>query len=196
MPPGAFASVPSARVLDTSAGIGAPVAPVAANGTVSFTVAGTGGVPASGVASVVLNVTAKTSTAAGTLTAYPAGATKPAGANLTFATGTTVSNLVTVALGTAGKVSITNGSTGTTQVTADVLGYFLSGTPAVAGAFATLPAARVLDTTTGTGTPKAPIPAAGTITSTIGGNRWHSGQRRRGGRAQRDRRRTPPPPEL
>ena len=100
--------------MDTTAGVGVPKAPAAANGTLTFTVAGQGGVPASGVGSVVLNVTAKSSKAAGALTVYPSGAAKPTGANLTFAQGATVSNLVTVALGTAGQVKITNGSTGTT----------------------------------------------------------------------------------
>jgi hypothetical protein len=166
---GAFAAVASARVLDTSTGIGVPTAPLAPNGSVSANVADVGGVPASGVSSVVLNVTAKSPTAAGTLTAYPAGAAKPAGATLTYPAGGTVSNLVTVALGPAGNVTLTNGSTGTTHASIDVLGYFVGGTPAVAGTFAALPAAHVLDTTTGLGTPKAQIPAAGTITTTING---------------------------
>ena len=167
---GTFGVLASARVLDTTTGLGAPLAPVAANGVVSFTVAGHGGIPASGVGSVVLNVTAKASKAAGNLTAYPAGAAKPSGANLGFALGATVSNLVTVALGTAGQVTIANGSTGTTAVTADVLGYFLSGTPAVAGAFTTVPSARVLDTAAGVGSPATPIVAHGTITATIAGS--------------------------
>ena len=111
--PGGYVPVPWARIMDTTAGVGVPLAPAAANGTLTFTVAGKGGVPASGAGSVVLNVTAKTSKAAGSLTVYPSGAAKPAGANLTFAKGATVSNLVTVALGTAGQMKITNGSTGT-----------------------------------------------------------------------------------
>ena len=61
------------------------------------------------------------------MTAYPTGAATPAGANLTFTTGKTVSNLVIVALGTSGRVTIANGSTGTTAITADVLGYTLIG---------------------------------------------------------------------
>ncbi len=167
---GAFATVPSARVLDTTTGVGTVAAAVAPNGSVSFTVAGAAGVPASGAGSVVLNVTAKSSTAAGTLTVYPSGASRPAGANLTYTRGATVSNLVTVALGSAGNVTVTNGSTGTTQVTADVLGYFLGGPPTLASTFATVPASRVLDTTTGVGAPVAPIPAKGTVTTEVAGN--------------------------
>lgn len=43
-PAGAYVSLPLARVLDTTSGLGAPKTPVAANGSVSFTVAGQGGV--------------------------------------------------------------------------------------------------------------------------------------------------------
>ena len=167
--PGGYVSIPWARIMDTTTGVGVPKAAAAANGTLTFTAAGTGGVPASGASSVVLNVTAKSSKAAGALTVYPSGAAKPTGANLTFATGATVSNLVTVALGTAGQVKITNGSTGTTQITADVVGYFVSGTPTAAGAFATVPSARVLDTTTGVGVPIAPLAPNGSASFNVAG---------------------------
>ncbi|HEX4015252.1 MAG TPA: IPT/TIG domain-containing protein [Frankiaceae bacterium] len=166
---GGYVSLPWARVLDTTTGLAAPKTPVAANGSVSFTVAGQGGVPATGAASVVLNFTAKSSRQPGVLTVYPAGAARPAGANLSFTTGATVSNVVTVALGTAGQVTVTNGSTGITAITADVLGYFASGTPSAAGAFTTLPSAHILDTTTGLGAPLAPVAANGTLSFTVGG---------------------------
>src|SRR5205085_3756756 len=131
--------------------------------------AGQGGVPATGATSVVLNVTAKLSRAAGTLTVYAAGSARPAGANLAFTTGATVSHLVTVALGTAGQVTVTNGSTGVTAITADVVGYFVSGTPSAAGTFSTLPSARILDTTTGLGAPLAPVAANGSVSVTVAG---------------------------
>jgi hypothetical protein len=166
---GGFVSVPWARVLDTTTGLGAPKTPVSATGSVTFMVAGQGGVPATGAASVVLNVTAKSSRAAGALTVYPAGSATPAGANLSFTTGATVSNLATVALGTAGQVTVTNGSIGSTAVTADVVGYFASGTPSDAGAFTTVPPAHILDTATGLGAPLAPVAANGTLSFTVAG---------------------------
>ena len=54
---GAFTPVAPTRLLDTRNGTGAPQAPVAAEGTVALSVAGAGGVPATGVSAVVLNVT-------------------------------------------------------------------------------------------------------------------------------------------
>ena len=55
--PGAFVSLDPSRLLDTRVGNGAAQAPVSAFGTVSLQVTGRGGVPSSGVAAVVVNVT-------------------------------------------------------------------------------------------------------------------------------------------
>jgi len=168
-PAGGYVSVPWARVLDTTTGLGAPKTPIAANASVTFVVAGQGGVPATGAGSVVLNVTAKSSRKPGGLTVYPAGASRPAGANLSFTTGATVSNLVTVALGSAGSVTVTNVSAGLTAVTADVVGYFAAGSPSAAGTFGVLASTRVLDTTTGLGAPLAPVGSNGAVSFTVAG---------------------------
>ena len=106
-------------------GLGTPKAPIPAAGTITTTIVGAGGVPASGVSAVVLNVTAKNATAAGALKVYTAGTFKPPGAYLTFAPGTILSELAVVAPSAAGAVSVTSTSTGTVNVTADVLGYVL-----------------------------------------------------------------------
>src|SRR4051794_34816927 len=65
------------RLLDTRSGIGAPKGLVAAAGLVQLQVTGRGGVPASGVSAVVLNVTATQAAGAGFVTVYPTGASKP-----------------------------------------------------------------------------------------------------------------------
>jgi len=65
--PGGYVSLPDLSiVLDTRLGVGAPYAPVAAEGTVHLQATGRGGVPASGVAAVALNVSAMDPTRAGT----------------------------------------------------------------------------------------------------------------------------------
>ena len=95
---------------------------------------GHGGVPASGVGAVVLNVTVTQPTAPGILIVYPDGVTRPNSSNLNFVAGQTVPNLVIAPVGANGKVDFYN-SAGTVQMIADVSGWFLAGNPA-AGAFA------------------------------------------------------------
>ena len=136
--PGAFVSVDPSRVLDTRVGNGASQSAVAAYGTVDLQVTGRGGVPASGVAAVVVNVTVTAPSAGGFLTVYPSGTSQPTASNLNFTAGQSVPNLVTVKVGTGGKVKLTNNSGGTAHLIADVAGYYLAGTPTVPGAFVSL----------------------------------------------------------
>ena len=88
---------------------------------------GHGGVPASGVSAVVLNVTVTQPKAAGYITVYPDGATRPLASNLNFVAGQTVPNLVVAPVGADGKVDLYNGSSGTVELVADVSGYFSNG---------------------------------------------------------------------
>ena len=134
----------AARVLDTRANLGA-TGPVAARGTVHLQVLGMGGVPATGVSAVVVNVTVLGSKAAGSVTAYPDGTTIPTTSNLNFTIGQTIPNLVIAKIGSNGKIALTNNSGGTLQLLADVAGYYLAGTPATPGAYAPLTPARVLE---------------------------------------------------
>ena len=135
---GGYTSLPPARILDTRAAVGiATKTPVGSGQTVSLQVTGRGGVPASGVMAVVLNVTVVTPTApSGYLTAYPADQTKPVVSSINWSTkGWIGANLVTVSVATAtGKVNIYN-SSGSTHVVADVMGYYRSSasTPATDG---------------------------------------------------------------
>ena len=123
---GGYTSVVPYRVLDTRPGtghVGSSATP-GAGATITVPIAGTGGaggVPANATG-VVLNVTAVTPTAPGFLTVFPAGVTRPNASNLNFNPGDVVPNLVEVALGTGGAVSIFN-SNGSTDVLADVAGY-------------------------------------------------------------------------
>lgn len=126
---GAFVPLSPSRLLDTRDGTGAPKATVAGNGTVSLAVAGRGGVPATGVGAVVLNVTVTDPTAAGFITVYPTGSTRPTASNLNFTAKQTIPNLVVAKVGTGGAISLYNGSSGTVHLIADVAGYYLAGTP-------------------------------------------------------------------
>ena len=82
-----------------------------------------GGVPASGVSAVVLNVTVTNPTAGSYLTAYPSGGSVPTASNLNFAPGESVPNLVVAKVGNNGKVSVYNAA-GTTDVIFDVTGWY------------------------------------------------------------------------
>ena len=161
--PGTFASLIPSRLLDTRVGNGAPQARVAASGTVGLQVTGRGGVPATGVAAVVVNVTVTGPSASGFITVYPSGTSQPTASNLNFTAGQTIPNLVTVKLGTDGKIDLRNNSAGSVHLIADVAGYYLAGTPTVPGAFVSLDPARLLDTRVGNGAPKAAVAANGTV---------------------------------
>ena len=54
----AFVPLPPLRILDTRSGLGAPKGRIAAGGEVALAVLGQAGIPQTGVAAVVLNVTA------------------------------------------------------------------------------------------------------------------------------------------
>ncbi len=145
--------VPPARILDTRDGTGAvPVAPLGPGATLDIQVTGRGGVPASGVTAVILNATVTNTSAPGYLTIYPAGVTRPLSSNLNWIAGQAVPNLVVVAPGTGGKVTVYN-SQGSTDVILDVFGYVLTSAlaPGPDGLFNPLAPARLLDTRDPTG---------------------------------------------
>ena len=120
---GGLTPLPPSRILDTRTNNGA-TGPVAAHGTVALQVDGQGGVPASGVSAVVLNITVTQPTQAGFITVYPDGTTQPTASNLNFSANQTIPNLVIAPVGTDGVVDLFNGSTGTVQLIADVSGWF------------------------------------------------------------------------
>ncbi len=117
-PAGMFTPVAPSRLLDTRSG-----ATIGAAGTVHLQVTGRGGVPASGVSAVVLNVTVTEPSSTGFLTAWPGGEGRPLASNLNYVSGQTVPNLVVVKVGAGGVVDLFN-STGSTHVVADVAGWF------------------------------------------------------------------------
>lgn len=124
-----FVSLAPVRIMDTRPApdnVGGFVGPLGSDQVHSFQVTGVAGVPANAV-SVVMNVTVTGTSAPSFLTLYPAGASRPTASNLNWtAGGITVPNLVTVAVGAAGKVSVYN-LQGSAHVIADIAGYYVPG---------------------------------------------------------------------
>jgi hypothetical protein len=144
-----FVSVTPVRLLDTRPGRTtidgnyAGTGPLAANVPFAFSVLGRGTVPSTGVAAVVLNVTATNTSAPGFFTLWPSCHAQPVASNLNFVGAQTVANLVIVAAGCDATANLLS-STGPTDAIADVVGYFRAGpdiTPLVP--------ARLLDTRAG-----------------------------------------------
>lgn len=145
--PGAFVSLAPSRIVDTRRDVGAR-GPVDGRETVHVQVGGRGGVPSSGVAAVVLNLTVtETSAPSGYLTAYPTGAARPQVSHLNFGNGrSSVANLATVKVADNGTLSLYNGSPKSIELIADVAGYYRAGTATAPGMFVALDPQRILDT--------------------------------------------------
>ena len=156
------------RLLDTRLGRGAPPAKPGRDGSLDVAVLGVGPVPSTGVAAVVLNVTATEATGAGFVTAWPSGTSTPTVSNLNLEqAGQTRANLVSVRVGAGGRVSLFTQAG--THLLADVAGWYTDDTaPDVdTGLFVPVVPVRVLDTRVHPGglSPKASIDlrVAGTV---------------------------------
>ncbi|MFW2383426.1 MAG: hypothetical protein ACN4GZ_16855, partial [Acidimicrobiales bacterium] len=122
---GEFTALTPARVLDTRTGNGrgGATTPLGENRWFDVQITGRGGVPSTGVSAVVMNVTVTEPTRPSHLTVWPSGIAVPEISNLNYVPGQTVPNLVTVALGASGRVSVLN-RFGTTHVIFDVVGFY------------------------------------------------------------------------
>jgi subtilisin family serine protease len=162
-PKGTYHAVDPARLLDTRLGIGAPKARIGANRSIDLQVTGRGGVPASGVSAVVLNVTYVQPTSVGFVGVWPTGALRPNSSNLNLVQGDARPNLVTVRMGAGGKVSIYN-AIGSVDVVADVAGWYDKDPGNTGSYFHSVAPVRVLDTREGIGAPKARVGAGAKLT--------------------------------
>lgn len=141
-----YRSLSPKRLFDTRTGAGGVgTTGIGSGATLPFTVTGKGGVPATGVTAVVMNVTAAAPTAPGYLTVYPGDVSRPVASNLNFKPGVVVPNLVTVRVPDTGVVNFFN-SLGRTHVFADVVGYYTVDTSTEEGRFVALPPTRSFDT--------------------------------------------------
>jgi hypothetical protein len=135
---GGFTGVTPTRLLDTRS------APATANDQV-VQVAGRAGIPTSGVAGVMLNVTVVTPAQSGYTTVHPDGTPQPNASNLNFVANEVVANAVGVGLGSNGSVRISHESPGVAHYLVDVVGYFPS------GSYVSTSPTRVFDTRKGAG---------------------------------------------
>lgn len=144
--PGSYVSLTPYRQLDSRTGRGGFSRPVPAWGTIRVKVTGQGGIPASGVSAVALNVTVTNTGQAGNITVYAGGTPQPGTSNLNFNTGQTVPNLVISPVGSDGTVALTNNSNSNVDLIADSSGYYLGGAVTNPGAFSSQTPFRQLDT--------------------------------------------------
>ncbi|GAA4042398.1 hypothetical protein GCM10023063_30620 [Arthrobacter methylotrophus] len=169
-PMGGFAATTPCRQLDTRDGTGGVHGPVAPGQTISVKVAGRGGLPASGVSAVAMNITVASPTSNGFITAYAGGTNRPATSNLNFAPGQIVPNFAITPVGSDGTISFTNSSNGTVQLIADTTGYYLAaGASSAPGTFSAQAPFRQLDTRDGTGAPKQAVAPGSTIVVKVTG---------------------------
>ena len=138
-----YTSVAPSRLLDTRNGTGVPVGPVGAGGTLDLQIEGAGSLPASGIDSVVLNVTAVNATKGTYVSVFPTGfANGPLSSSLNVSPNRAVANLVISKVAAGGDVTLYN-SVGSVDLLADVQGYYTSG---AGQTFVPVPPVRVLDT--------------------------------------------------
>src|SRR5207302_177531 len=133
---------------------GRPLGAVAGGQTIEVQILGRGNVPLTGVAAVVINVTVTGTTGLGYLTIFPTPdvpTNPPLASNLNWTAGKTIPNLVEVAVGANGRISIFNGQGSAAHVIVDVEGYVgvPTTTPGRDGRFVPTVPARVLDTRSG-----------------------------------------------
>ncbi|MDH6578396.1 S53 family peptidase [Kitasatospora sp. MAP5-34] len=167
---GTFVPAGPTRLLDTrpATNVGAPAGQVASHTSLPLNILGQAGVPSGKVTAVVLNVTVARPTSGGFLTVYPSGGTRPTASNMNWTAGQTVPNLVTVPVGADGKVDLYNGGPGSTDLVADLFGYYTSD-PTGATYTAAGPT-RVLDTRQAVGrTGKDPVAPQSEVSLPIAG---------------------------
>ncbi|WP_145796817.1 hypothetical protein [Kitasatospora atroaurantiaca] len=161
-----FVPLTPARLLDTRSGIGAAKGKVGPDSSLTLQVAGRGGVPATGVSAVVMNVTATNPTAGGYVTVYPHGQARPVASNLNFTASETIPNQVTVPV-VDGKIDLYN-RFGTVDLVADISGYYTPGTSGSRFTGLDLPA-RLLDTRSGIGAAKGKVGPDSSLTLQVAG---------------------------
>ena len=170
-PYGEFTPLTPARVLDTRTGNGrhGEVGPLAASTPIDVQITGRGGVAADGVSAVVANVTVTRPTVPSHLTVWPTGYDMPATSSLNYVAGQTVANLVTVAVGDGGRLTVGN-AFGATHVIFDVVGFYADHDGPSGNRFHPLAPERIFDTRFGIGgVAVAPLGADATLAFDVRG---------------------------
>ncbi|MGW4410759.1 S8 family peptidase [Nonomuraea sp. NPDC004702] len=136
---------------------------ISANSTMAVQVAGVAGLPAQGVRSVALNVSAKGDFFnTGTITVHASDEQEPDGKVLAYDTSRYASTMIIARVGADGKVKVVNRGTGPVKVTLDAHGHTLDkAAAAVGGTYFPVTPARVADHTV--------IPALGNYELSVAG---------------------------
>lgn len=150
--PGSFVAVRPTRILDTRYGTaGNRHGRVGPYVDFPVRVAGVSPLPATGVAAVAITLTVVGPTQTGGVIAWQDGRSRPTATNLHFLARQSPSDLAIVPVSpTTGRIRLYNRSAGSTDLVADVTGYYVGGAASAAGTFTPLPPSRVLDTRYGT----------------------------------------------
>ena len=160
-PPNRFVPISPARIVDSRSGLGLPTA-VAANTPTPVQATGVGGVPANGVAAVVINLTVTGTQGIGYVKVTPSGGTSDVSSLNVESVGQTLPNLVTVPVSPTGMIDVFSQSK--TDVIIDVFGYYTAAAAATSGRFIAVDPNRVLDTRLALGVPTTtPVPPGGVI---------------------------------
>ncbi|WP_423184124.1 S8 family serine peptidase [Arthrobacter sp. NyZ413] len=168
---GGFVAKAPFRQLDTRNGTGGVLGALGPGQTISVKVTGQGGIPASGVSAVAMNITVANPTSNGFITAFAGGTVRPGTSNLNFDQGQIVPNFAITPVAPDGTISFTNTSNGTVQLIADTTGYYLAtGVPSVPGTFSAQAPFRQLDTRDGSGGVKGPVAPGQTIRVRVTGS--------------------------
>ncbi len=162
---GRMLALTPSRILDTREGIGAPRSQAAGGIAISLRVLGRGGVPDSGVDSVVVNLLSIRPTQDGWVTAWPTGSPEPETASLSYRAGRVIPNLTVCKVGPDGTIQV-RPSHGTVHLVADVVGCFTE----TGARLAPVNPARLLDTRTGVGASAARVGARQEIVLRVTGN--------------------------
>jgi uncharacterized protein (DUF1501 family) len=162
---GNFVAIAPSRVCDTRDGTGVPMAPIGQGQTLSVQIAGRGGVPASGVLAVAVNVTSADATHHGFFSVFPSNAPTTGSSALNPCPGRPVPNMAIVGLGPDGRIGVYN-AFGSTHCIVDVMGYVRA---APSTRFVPLVPDRVLDTRSGNGAPARRLGAGGVIDLVVAG---------------------------
>lgn len=148
IPVGGVNPLTPARLLDTRPGsqtidgLASGGGRIGASGVRTVSMFGRGGIPASGVAGIIANVTAVDPDGNGYASVWPSGTPQPNASNVNFVAGRTIANLAVLPVGADGSIALFN-SSGSTHFIVDVLGWFPS------GSFGPVAPSRILDTRAG-----------------------------------------------
>ncbi len=119
---------------------------LAPGASIDVQITGVAGVPTTGVAAIVMNLTATEATGDGFVTAWPTGSTQPLASTLNLTTGLTAPNLLIVPVGSGGQITLFTQSGG--HLLGDVTGYITDATASgsTSGLYVPLSPTRLFDT--------------------------------------------------